>query len=58
VPGNLKGLQIFTMSNIIKYINAGCKNIWKTRNYIKYDKSIYREAIVITNLKNELRSNK
>ena len=30
---------------------------WKTRNYIKYDKSIYREAIVITNLKNELRSN-
>jgi hypothetical protein len=31
--------------------------IWKTRNYIKYNKSIYREAIVITNLKNELRSN-
>jgi hypothetical protein len=30
--------------------------IWKTRNYIKYNKSIYREAIVITNLKNELRS--
>ena len=30
---------------------------WKTRNYIKYDKNIYREAIVITNLKNELRSN-
>ena len=28
--------------------------IWKTRNYIKYNKSIYREAIVITNLKNEL----
>jgi hypothetical protein len=22
--------------------------IWKTRNYIKYNKSIYREAIVIT----------
>ena len=31
--------------------------IWKTRNYIKNNKSIYREAIVITNLKNELRSN-
>jgi hypothetical protein len=31
--------------------------IWKTRNYIKYNKSIYREEIVITNLKNELRSN-
>ena len=31
--------------------------IWKTRNYIKYNKSIYREAIVITNLKNEPRSN-
>ena len=31
--------------------------IWKTRNYIKYNKSTYREAIVITNLKNELRSN-
>jgi hypothetical protein len=30
--------------------------IWKTRNYIKYNKSTYREAIVITNLKNELRS--
>jgi hypothetical protein len=30
---------------------------WKTRKYIKYNKSIYREAIVITNLKNELRSN-
>ena len=26
--------------------------IWKTGNYIKYNKSIYREAIVITNLKN------
>ena len=26
--------------------------ILKTRNYIKYNKSIYREAIVITNLKN------
>ena len=26
--------------------------IWKTRNYIKYNKSTYREAIVITNLKN------
>ena len=25
--------------------------IWKTRNYIKYNKSIYREAIVNTNLK-------
>ena len=25
--------------------------IWKTRNYIKYNKSTYREAIVITNLK-------
>ena len=31
--------------------------ILKTRNYIKYNKSTYREAIVITNLKNELRSN-
>ena len=31
--------------------------IWKTRNYIKYNKNIYREAIVITNLKNELGSN-
>jgi hypothetical protein len=31
--------------------------IWKTKNYIKYNKSIYREAIAITNLKNELRSN-
>ena len=31
--------------------------IWKTRNYIKYNKSTYREAIVITNLKNEPRSN-
>ena len=31
--------------------------IWKTRNYIKYNKSTYREAIVITNLQNELRSN-
>ena len=31
--------------------------IWKTRNYIKYNKSTYREAIVITNFKNELRSN-
>ena len=31
--------------------------IWKTRNYIKYNKSTYREAIDITNLKNELRSN-
>ena len=31
--------------------------IWKTRNYIEYNKSIYREAIDITNLKNELRSN-
>ena len=31
--------------------------IWKTRYYIKYNKSIYREEIVITNLKNELRSN-
>jgi hypothetical protein len=30
---------------------------WKTRQYIKYNKNIYREAIVITNLKNELRSN-
>jgi hypothetical protein len=30
---------------------------WKTRNYIKYNKSIYRGAIVITNLKNKLRSN-
>ena len=26
MPGNLKGLQIFTMTNIIKYINAGSKN--------------------------------
>ena len=31
--------------------------IWKTRNYIKYKNSTYREAIVITNLQNELRSN-
>jgi hypothetical protein len=31
--------------------------IWKTRNYIKYNKSTYREAIVIKKLKNELRSN-
>jgi hypothetical protein len=31
--------------------------IWKTGNYIKYNKSTYREAIVITNLKNEIRSN-
>ena len=31
--------------------------IWKTRNYIKYNNSTYREAIVITYLKNELRSN-
>ena len=31
--------------------------IWKTRNYIKYDQSIYREAIVIINFKNEIRSN-
>ena len=31
--------------------------ILKTRNYIKYNKSIYREEIVITNLKNEMRSN-
>jgi hypothetical protein len=31
--------------------------IWKTRNYIKYNKNTYREAIVITNLKKELRSN-
>ena len=30
--------------------------IWKTRNFIKYNKSTYREEIVITNLKNELRS--
>ena len=30
--------------------------IWKTRNYIKYNKSIYREIIVTTNFKNELRS--
>jgi hypothetical protein len=29
--------------------------IWKTRNYIKYNNSTYREAIVITNLKDELR---
>jgi hypothetical protein len=29
--------------------------IWKTRNYIKYNKNTYREAIVITNLKNEFR---
>jgi hypothetical protein len=30
--------------------------IWKTRNYIKYNKSIYREIIVTTNFINELRS--
>jgi hypothetical protein len=32
--------------------------IWKARNYIKYNKSIYREAIVLTNFKNELRNNR
>jgi len=31
--------------------------IWKTRNYIRYNKNIYREATVIANFKNELRSN-
>ena len=31
--------------------------IWKTRHYIKYNKSIYRKIIVTTNFKNELRSN-
>ena len=31
--------------------------MWKTRNYIKYNKIIYREAIVITNFKTELRNN-
>jgi hypothetical protein len=31
--------------------------IWKTRNYIKYNKSIYREAIVTINFKNDPRSN-
>ena len=31
--------------------------IWKTRNYIKYNKIIYREAIVVTNFKTELRNN-
>ena len=31
--------------------------VWKTRNYIKYNKSIYREKLVTTNFKNELRSN-
>ena len=30
---------------------------WKTRNYIKYNKSIYREQLVTTNIKNELRNN-
>ena len=40
------------LSNL--YIKMGN---WKTRQYIKYNKNIYREAIVITNLKNELRSN-
>ena len=31
--------------------------VWKTRNYIKYNKSIYREKLVTTNFKNELRNN-
>ena len=31
--------------------------IWKIRNYIKYNKRIYREIIVTTHFKNELRSN-
>ena len=31
--------------------------MWKTRNYIKYNKIIYREAIVVTNFKTELRNN-
>ena len=31
--------------------------IWKTRNYIKDNKRIYREPIVTTNFKNELRNN-
>jgi hypothetical protein len=31
--------------------------IWKIRNYIKYNKCIYREIIVTTHFKNELRSN-
>ena len=26
---------------------------WKTRNYIKYNKSIYRKGIAITNFKTE-----
>ena len=30
---------------------------WKTRNYIKYNKSIYREQLITTNFKNELRNN-
>jgi hypothetical protein len=29
--------------------------IWKTRNYIKDNKNIYREAIVIKKIKNEPR---
>jgi hypothetical protein len=39
------------VSCILKWV------IWKTKNYIEYHKSIYREALVITNLKNELGSN-
>ena len=31
--------------------------MWKTRNYIKHNKIIYREAIVVTNFKTELRNN-
>ena len=31
--------------------------VWKTRNYIKYSNSIYREKFVTKNFKNELRSN-
>jgi hypothetical protein len=64
VPGNLKSLQINTGTVVVRIqiltwvIWKTLKwVIWKTRNYIKYNNSTYREAIVITNLKNELRSN-
>jgi hypothetical protein len=35
--------------NLIIYILK--RVIWKTRNYIKYIRSIYREAIITTNVK-------
>jgi hypothetical protein len=53
---------MFNFMTPVKQMHKGLyfiltKIIWKTRNYIKYNKSTYREAIVITNLKNELKSN-